>query len=632
MSELYVRVALPIPLRKTFDYRVPPALKEKIELGKRVSVPFRNYEMRGFIVDYYEDEQKEDIKEIKDIIEEKPLLNKKILSLCNYLSEEYFLPIGQLLGLGISPGIRIGRKTRVRKERGEKIKIFPPDEKVVKEIIEKLRDGKPIVLSGEREKRFSIYIEIAKKFKKEGKKTIIVFPEIIKANSFYKIEKDGLKQSIIHSSLSPSKRARELERIINGESDILIGTPQILFVPLDELNLIILDEEESRYFKMEENPKFHTIWVAEKRTEIEKSYLILGTKYPSVETYYKISKKDYLFFQIPDLRRVEIEVLKERAPINLEVAREIRKNLKVGNHILFLTVRKGMGSILICKKCGWLSQCPKCKVPLKAHEEGEQICHICGWRENFRLYCPECNGRLSFIGAIGTERLSQILREKFPKIKVGILDLEKTKTRKAQKRVWDDFFSKKINILVGTQLILTSKENFQKKIALMVIVKPEVNLSLPDVKFSEETFHLINGGIEMVEEGGKVLIISEFPEHHSIKWLSEKNPELFYRTEMRIREALGYPPFGRIVKIVFSRKTLKGVGRVSRSIFKKLKEKRGKVEIISPSINPYEGGKRKSVQIIVKGEKEKLKEWLKEKIDTLEKHSVEIDIDPASLF
>jgi len=291
-----------------------------------------------------------------------------------------------------------------------------------------------------------------------------------------------------------------------------------------------------------------------------------------------------------------------------------------------------MGSLLICKRCGWISLCPKCKVPLKAHEEGEQLCHICGWREPFKLYCPECNGRLSFIGAIGTERISQILREKFPKVKVGILDLEKTRTRRAQRKVWEDFYSKKINILVGTQLLLTSMESLKHKCKLMVIVKPEVNLSLPDINFSEETFQLINDAIEILEEEGKVIVISELPEHPSIKWLEEKNPEFFYKKEIKIREALGYPPFGRIVKLILKRKTLKGVGRFSRSIFKDLKGEEKGIEVIGPSINPYEGGKKKSVQIIIKGEKGNVNEWLKEKIEKLEKRSIEIDIDPSSLI
>ncbi len=632
MSELYVKIALPIPLRKVFDYRVPSKLRGKIELGKRVSVPFRNYEINGFIVDFYEDEFKEEIKEIKKVMDEKPIINEKILKLCTFLSEEYLLPIGQLLSMAVPPGLKIGRKSRKRKGNSERISILLADEKIVEEIIKKLKNEKSLVLSGEREKRFSIYIKLAEKFREEKKRTMIVFPEILKANSFYKIEKNELNQSIIHSGLSPVRRAKEIEKIISEEADIVIGTPQLLFSPVKDLGLIIIDEEESRHFKMEENPKFHARWVAEKRAEIEKCNLLFGSILPSVETYYKISKMEYQFFQIPSQKKPEVEIIKEKAPIPSEILSKIKKNLKNGNQILFLTVRKGMGSTLICKKCGWIALCPKCKIPLKAHEEGEQICHVCGWREPFKLYCPQCNGRLSFIGAIGTERLSQILREKFPKVKVGILDLEKTKTRKTQRKVWEDFFSKKINILVGTQLLLTSLENFQRKTKLMVIVKPEANLSLPDVNFSEETFHLINDAMEMVDEGGKFFVVSEFPEHHSIKWLSELNPESFYKKEIKIREMLGNPPFGMVVKLVLSRRTLKGVGRFSRSIFKELKKRGGKIEIIGPSLNPYAGWKKKNVQILIKGDREKVKEWLKGNIDSLEKHSVEIDIDPVSIF
>lgn len=632
MSELYVKVALPIPLRKTFDYRVSPELREKAGVGKRVSVPFKNYEMKGFIVDFYQDEYREGIKEIKDIIDEESVINEKILNLCNYLSEEYFLPIGQLLRMSFSPELPVRKKGRERKAESEKISVSSVKEEIIEEIMKKLKDKKPLVLSGEREIRSSIYIEIARKLKMEGKRAIFVFPEIIKANSFYKIEKNDLKQSIFHSAISPVRRSKELEKVISGEIDIVIGTPQILFSPVRELGLIVLDEEESRYFKMEENPKFHALWVAEKKSEIENCSLLLGTILPTVETFHKIQKKEYQFFKIPTRKKVEIEIIKDRAPIPFKILKEIRKNLKNGNQVLFLTVRKGMGSILICKKCGWISLCPKCKVPLKAHEEGEQLCHICGWREPFKLYCPECNGSLSFIGAVGTERISQILREKFPRIKVGILDLEKTRTRRAQRKVWEDFYAKKINILVGTQLILTSREEFQKKVKLMVMVKPEANLLLPDVNFSEATFHLINDAIKMVEEGGKVIIVSEFPEHHSIKYLVEGTPKLFYEKELKIKKALGYPPFGRIAKLILSRKTLKGVGRFSRFIFKDLKERGERIEIIGPSINPYEGGKKKSVQIIIKGEEDKVKEWLKENIEKLEKHSIEIDIDPTSIF
>lgn len=632
MSEIYVRVALPIPLRKVFDYRVPFELREKVDLGKRVVVPFKTYEMIGFIVEYFKSEFKEEIKEIKEIIDEEALIPEKILNLCRYISEDYFLPIGQLLRMALPPDFKKGKITRKRKGENEVIPIYPYNGRIVEEIIKKLRTEETIVLSGERIQRFSIYIELARALKKDGKRTMVVFPEILKANAFYKLEKKDLNQSIIHSNLTPARRAIELEKIISGETDILIGTPPVLFSPINELGLIILDEEESKYWKMEENPKFHGRWVAEKRAEIEKCNLLLGTNNPSLETYYKISKREYQIIPIPPKKKPEVEIIKERAPLPSEVVKEIRKNLKSGNQILFLTVRKGIGSILLCKKCGWISLCPKCKIPLKAHEEGEQICHICGWREPFKLFCPECNDRLSLIGAVGTERISQVLRERIPKEKVGILDLEKTKTRKIQRKVWEDFLKKKINILVGTQLLLTSREDFQVKAKLLIVVKPEANLSLPDPNFSEETFHLLNSAMEMVSEEGKVIIISEFPDHHSIKWLLDYNPEIFYKKELKIREALGYPPFGRIVKIVLKRKTLKGVGRLSRAIFKEIKEGKEKIEIIGPSLNPYEGGKKKSVQILVKGEGEEVKKWLRENIQKLEGQSAEIDIDPVSIF
>lgn len=284
MSETYVKVAFPIPLRKIFDYIAPPQLKEKVEIGKRVLAPFKSYELKGFIVDFYEDEYREGIKEIKSIIDEKSVIDEKILKMCNSLSEEYFLPIGQLLGIALSPGLTFGKNVRERKVEEEKISVPSVENKVIEEIMGKLKEGGPLVLSAERERRFSIYIEIARKLKLEGKKTIFVFPEIIKANSFYKIDKNDLRQSIVHSFLTPQRKAKELEKIISGETDIVIGTPQILFSPLKEPGLIVIDEEESRYYKMEENPKFHSLWVAEKRREIENCSLLLGTTLPSVET------------------------------------------------------------------------------------------------------------------------------------------------------------------------------------------------------------------------------------------------------------------------------------------------------------------------------------------------------------
>ncbi|MGQ9617456.1 MAG: replication restart helicase PriA [Candidatus Aminicenantia bacterium] len=632
MSEIYVRVALPIPLRKTFDYRVPDSMRGKIARGKRVSVPFKDYERKGFVVDVYEDIFREGVKDIIGVIEDETEVPENMLKLCEFLSEEFFLPIGQLLRMVISPWYEPGKEGREKEKSEEKITIPELEERDYSEVLKRLRNGLTLVISGEREKRYALYLILARKMKELGKKTIIAFPEKLKASFFFRIEKKELREALIHSSLSPLKRGKELEKILKGEVDIVIGTPSILFAPLNNVGLIIVDEEESRYHKLEENPRFHSKWVAEKRAEIEGCSLIYGTSHPSVETYFKVLKKEFRILEIPSRKKLKIEIIKEKTLFPPEVLSATGKNIKKGAQAVFLTVRKGIGGIIFCRKCSWLSICPRCKLPLKLHEEGEQICHICGWREPLRLYCPKCRGKLSFIGAIGTEKIFQILRERFPRAKLAILDLEKTRTRKMQREIWQKFFAKKIDLLVGTQLILSSSETFCEKTDLLVIVKPEVNLSLPDVNFSEENFHLINSAIEIVKDGGRAFIISEFPRHHSIRWLLEGEKEVFYREELKTREMLGYPPFGMLIKLTISRKTLKGVGKISRSIFGEIKEKERGIEIVGPSITPFSDGKGKSVRIIIKGGRERLKEWLKENIPTLEKSRVEIDINPLSLL
>ncbi len=631
MSELYIKVALPLPLRKIFDYRVPEEMKEKIEKGKRVSVPFKNYELKGFIVDFYEGELRAEIKEINRIIDEKAIINENILNLCHFLSEEYFLPIGQILRIALSPSLEIGKTRRVRREISERITIPEIDGNFSMEILKRLKRKKPFVISAERKTRYLIYIELAKKMKEKGKRVIIVFPEILKANFFHKIEKGDLSQALIHSEVSKAKRVKEIERVIAGEADLIIGTMTVLFLPVKDLSLVIMDEEESRYYKMEENPRLHGILVGKKRAEIENSNLILGVLSPSVETYLKISKKEYDFLKIPERKRVDLKMVKEKSLFPQELTKELKRNLKEGNPSFILTVRKGMGGILLCKKCSWFSLCPKCKIPLKTHEEGEQVCHICGLKEPLKLFCPKCNHKLSFIGGVGTERISQVVREFFPKVKVGILDLEKARTRKFQKRVWGNFSSKKIDILIGTQLLFTSSEKPYERTKFLALIKPEVNLSLPDMNFSEETFHLLNSAIEMVEDGGKVFVNTEFPEHHSIKWLEERNTEIFYKEEIKIREMMRYPPFGRVVKIILSRKTLKGVGRISRSLFKEIREKITNIEILGPYVTPH-GGKKRAVQILIKGDGDSVKKWLKENITVIEKHGAELDLDPISIF
>lgn len=412
-----------------------------------------------------------------------------------------------------------------------------------------------------------IYLNLIEEVINQGGKAIYLVPEISLASYLSKrlLERFGSNVSILHSSLTEKERLRQYLRMKSNGAKVVIGPRSALFSPLENIRLIVVDEEHDSSFRQVDHPFYNARDMAILRGSLLKCPVVLGSATPSIESFYNAieTKKFELLtlkervqgavlpeVEIVDMRKVYAET-KTKTPISPILEEEIKKTLLKNEQTIILRNRLGYSTFILCRECGRTIKCSSCDISLTHHKKRNELkCHICGRREKVPLKCPNCSSEsLHFLGE-GTEKIEDILQQKIPNSKIGRMDRDIIVSTKEYEKMWSDFENRKIDILVGTQMIAKGYHNPQ--VTLAGIVSADFILSLPDFRSSERTFQLITqtaGRAGRGELKGKVIIQSFFPEHYAVISASKQDYEQFYLGEIKYRKMAGYPPvmaLGRI--------------------------------------------------------------------------------------
>jgi len=537
----YVKVALNLPLYQSFHYRVPGELAPKIEKGKQVLVPFRNRNLRGFIVEEGEGKRLKRLKFVRRVIEDFPPLSSNFLHLGKWISEYYFCPLGEVL-YSFLPA-----STTFKINAEDSPKNSSPFFSNFKNI-ENPSSGSVLLFQiEEEEEKIALCLELISKTLKENKQVILIVPEISYINSFKEIILRRLKEEIgiFHSRLSPRERYKEWERIRKGKINLIIGTRSVVFSPLISPGLLIIEEEENLSYKQIEAPRYHTREVAIKRGKIEGFSVVLFSATPSLESRYQVEKGKYKLIKIQRkekrVPRIKIvDMRKEKSyPLSASLKSAIAWNLKERGLILLFLNRRGFASFLLCRECGKVIRCPNCNIGLSFHLRNNLICHYCNYQESVPLMCPFCGGsRLSQIGA-GTEQIEMKVKKMFPQACIRRVDIDIINSSSSYREFLRDFTQGKINLLIGTQLAI--KREILQKITLVGIISADISLNLPDFRATEQSFHFFNKIRNFMRREGEIIIQTYNPDHYVFANLEKE--EEFYEKEMRIRKELEYPPY-----------------------------------------------------------------------------------------
>ncbi|MBQ2769358.1 MAG: primosomal protein N' [Clostridia bacterium] len=433
-----------------------------------------------------------------------------------------------------------------------------------------------------------IYLTLIAQSLKEGKSAIFLVPEIsLTPQMLSQLRaRFGKNAAILHSGLSAGERFDEWWRLRTGEAKIAIGARSAVFAPLENIGVIILDEEHDSSYSSESAPRYNTFDVADLRAKYNGCKLVLGSATPSVETYRqakegafslirlekRINKRPLPEVIIADMRR---EVRRgNNSAFSAALKEELDKCLSADKQAILFLNRRGYSQTVICKECGYVAKCEACDVSLTYHKEENCLkCHYCGLKYNMLSACPDCGGRKLTYAGTGTQRIVSELQKLYPAARILRMDNDTTSGKEGHYKILKTFAEKQADILVGTQMI--AKGHDFPAVTLVGILDADMSLHFSDYRSGERTFQLLTqvaGRSGRAEEKGKVVLQTFDPENEVLGFAASYDYAGFYKNEISLREAMAFPPFSKIVRVLISgeddKKTLEGL----RGVFFGLKE------------------------------------------------------------
>lgn len=433
----------------------------------------------------------------------------------------------------------------------------------------------------------------------QGKQAIFLVPEIaLTAQTVRRVlARFPGRVAILHSRLSDGERYDTWRRARAGEIDVIVGARSALFTPLPDLGVVILDEEHDNSYKQSPPvlpPYYHARDVAEYLMRENGGTLILGSATPDVATYYRATRGDMTYLHLPErimghritiseqsaqagiTPRYEAESDSDAVHIDLPPVEivDMRAELKAGNisifsasmqsalretlnrgeqAILYLN-RRGASTYVFCRDCGYTVLCPRCDTPMTYHEHGGTMrCHHCGYTGKHPTKCPECgSARIKFFGA-GTQQIEAAFKAMFPDALSLRWDADTASNWDEHDLILQRFSKGDVQVLIGTQMIAKGLD--LPLVTLVGVVSADMGINLPDFAAGERVFQLlmqVSGRAGRGLLGGKVILQSYQPEHYAIQAASQHDYTGFYQKEIDYRRELGYPPFRRLVRILFS--------------------------------------------------------------------------------
>lgn len=450
-----------------------------------------------------------------------------------------------------------------------------------------------------------VYMEMIEEVIKKGKQVIVLIPEISLTYQmvmrFYK--RFGDRISIINSRLSKGERFDQMERVKNGEVDIMIGPRSALFTPFDNLGLIVVDEEHESSYKSEQVPRYHARETAVFRAKMANASVVLGSATPSMEAFYRCRMGEYVLLQLKERaakqRMAEVYTVDMREELRAGnrsilsglLYEKMRQRLECGEQTMLFLNRRGYSGFLSCRSCGYVVKCPHCDVSLSYHNNGKMVCHYCGYTTDRPRVCPSCGSKHISGFRAGTQQIEELIRREFPSARVLRMDTDTTGGKEGHEKILSAFANGQGDILIGTQMIV--KGHDFPNVTLVGILAADLSLYVDDFRSGERTFQLLvqaEGRAGRGEREGEAVIQTYSPDHYAIVHAANQDYEGFYEEEMEYRMMAGYPPCENLMAVYLSAESedlLEKAAFYLKEYAKRIKN-RENVQIIGPSA-PYVG-------------------------------------------
>ncbi|MFU8796635.1 MAG: primosomal protein N' [Dehalococcoidia bacterium] len=417
-----------------------------------------------------------------------------------------------------------------------------------------------------------VYLRILADVVASGRRGICLVPEIALARQTVERFAGRFpgRVGLLHSGLSPGEQFDEWQWIAEGNCDVVIGARSALFAPLPDLGLIIIDEEHEWTYKQEDkSPHYHARDVAIRLAQLSGAAIILGSATPDIGSFYKAQQGEYHLVELRDritpgghspLPTVDIVDMREElkaghtSPLSRPLMSAMQETLANGEQAILFLNRRGTATFVRCRSCGFVFRCPRCSIALTHHSvQKKLICHRCRYSVAVAQTCPRCYRRhLTFLG-IGTQRVAEEVGRFFPEARLLRWDRDAITRRHAHEELLADFRDHNADVLIGTQMIAKGLD--LPEVTLAGIISADTGLNFPDFRSGEHTFQLlcqVAGRAGRGVRAGKVIIQTYSPDNYVIQAAARHDYVGFYRKETEYRQRYRYPPFSRLVRLVYS--------------------------------------------------------------------------------
>jgi primosomal protein N' (replication factor Y) len=413
----------------------------------------------------------------------------------------------------------------------------------------------------------AVYLAAMRAVLESGRSSILLVPEIgltpAVAADLHQVFGDEV--AILHSALSDQERAEQWHRIHRGEARVVVGTRSAVFAPVSDLALIIVEEEHDSSYKQEETPRYHARDVAVVRAKMANAMVVLGSATPSLESYFNATKHKYALLELRDrveqrpLPEVEIIDMRQEFQetgqeqvISRKLAQEIKERLDRGEQAMVLLNRRGYSPVVLCRSCGKTLECKNCAIALTHHKRARKMeCHYCGYSAPVPQHCIHCGSEYVYFLGTGSEKLEELLDGLFPQARIGRMDRDTVRGRQDFERILCALHERKIDLLVGTQMI--AKGHDIHGVTLVGVVGADIALGMPDFRAAERTFQLLTQVAGRAGRGyvpGKVVLQTYFPDHYAVQYAAQHDFAGFYDKELRFRSWMHYPPYSALANVL----------------------------------------------------------------------------------
>ncbi len=414
-----------------------------------------------------------------------------------------------------------------------------------------------------------VYVKLIEEALANGKQVLYLLPEIALTSQIIKRINKYFGEHCIayHSKFNDQERVEIWNKVNDAQYRVVIGARSSIFLPFQELGLVIVDEEhESSYKQQEPAPRYHARDAAMMLAKIHGCKTLLGSATPSMEVYYMaktgkygwvIMDKRYHDVALPKIETSDLgeerrtkKMMKE--DIGFALHQAIEETLQNNEQIILFQNRRGYAPFLSCNKCEWVPKCKNCDISLTYHKYIDSLkCHYCGYTAAIPNSCHTCGSPHMSLKGTGTEKVEDELGELYPKTRVARLDLDAAKTKHGHEEIIKSFENRQFDILVGTQML--SKGLDFEHVNLVGIINADALLQFPDFRAHERAMQLlmqVSGRAGRKHKQGKVIVQTTLPNHYVLQLLKQHQYLPLLEKEMEDREKFAYPPFFRLIKLV----------------------------------------------------------------------------------